>query len=372
MKSKAVVISLAGCDFGRSGIGVFATEIIPRLARALSLRGVRTSVIGTRKERIGMGLDDYEGITLPEALDRPALSVAFSLFALPAMARAMGADVLYLPAANRRMVAWNALPTIGTVHDLAQFHVANKYGFARQIYIERILAPRLKTLAGLLAVSRTTADDVIRLAGVLPARVQVIANGVSLGESAPETPARIRPYLLYAARLEHPGKNHLRLLRAYAQSASSKTHDLVLAGADWGAGDRIRAAVTELGLETRVAILGYVSREALVGLLRGADAVVAAGLFEGFGLQAAEGLAAGKPVAASNCGALPDVVGELGALFEPDDEASIADALDRVITDTALRDRCAREGPTSADRFSWQSAAEAIGQALWDVVDAAA
>jgi glycosyltransferase involved in cell wall biosynthesis len=177
---------------------------------------------------------------------------------------------------------------------------------------------------------------------------------------------------LYPARLEHPGKNHLRLLEAFAGSRARRTHRLVFTGADWGAEGKIRETIATLGLDAEVEIAGFVSRDELTRRMAGADAVIAAGLCEGFGLPAAEGLALGRPIAASATGSLPEVVGPFGALFDPLDTASMARALDRVVEDELLRTKCKNEGPAYAARFSWDKTAAAIGDALCEALDAAA
>ena len=367
-----IAVSLAGCDQGNSGVSVFAAALLPRLIRDLRARGVETFVLGTDVERAAAGLADAPGPRLPPLLDRPALSAAFVLALVAPIARAHGARVLYLPCANRRIVAVGGVRVAGTVHDLAQLHVANKYGPVRQVYIEHLLVPLLRRLSVVTAVSQATADDVVKLAHVPAARVRVIRNGVSLGAPASATAPAGRPYLLYPARLEHPGKNHVRLLEGFARARVRGTHDLVFSGAEWGAGDRIRETIASLGLGDRVRLAGFVDRDAFTSLLVGADAVVAAGLLEGFGLPAAEALACGKVVAASSTGSLPEVVGDLGALFDPLDVDAIAAALDRAAYDEPLRARCASRGPTRAAQFSWDAAATATGNALCEVLHAAA
>jgi glycosyltransferase involved in cell wall biosynthesis len=202
-------------------------------------------------------------------------------------------------------------------------------------------------------------------------RIRVVPNGVTLGRSD-DRPTASAPYLLYPARLEHPGKNHVRVLEAFARSRARSTHRLVFSGADWGAGARIDASIGALGLRDVVDVLGFVSRDELTTRMAHADAVIAAGLFEGFGLPAAEALALGRPVAASSTGSLPEVVGPLGTLFDPSDTASMSAAIDRVIEDPELRARCLAEGPSYAARFSWDRAAIAIATALEEVIDAAA
>ena len=371
---RRVAVALAGCDLGTSGssgVSVFVQAILPRVRDHLARNGTSLLVLGTAREREASGLKGADGPTLPAALDRPAASAAFALLGASGLARTLGAKVLYLPCANRRIVGLRAIPTAGTVHDLAQFHVDSKYGALRQVYVRRVLSPLLRALSVVTVVSQATADDVARYAFVPPDRIRVVPNGVTLG-SAGSRVAPSAPYLLYPARLEHPGKNHVRVLEAFARSRARATHRLVFSGAEWGAGPRIDASIRELDLGGVVDVLGFVSRDELTNRMANADAVIAAGLFEGFGLPAAEALALGRPVAASSTGSLPEVVGPLGALFDPLDTASMAAAMDRVIEDVELRARCSAEGPKYAERFSWDRAATAIATALEGVIDAAA
>ena len=150
-------LSTSGCDFGNSGVGVFAREVVPRLVSSLHRRGLRSILVGSRAERIGIGVDPSSGFRLPSALDAPGPNALFAFAALPLLARAARARALYLPAANRRVVALPTVPTVGTVHDLAQFHVENKYGRARDLYVRRILTPTLRRLSLVLAVSEVPA-----------------------------------------------------------------------------------------------------------------------------------------------------------------------------------------------------------------------
>jgi glycosyltransferase involved in cell wall biosynthesis len=367
---RAVAVTLAGCDFGTSGVSVFVQAIVPRLRERLAQNGTSLLVIGTARERAAAGLEFAEGPTLPAAFNRAAASAAFTLFGASSLARALGADVLYLPCANRRIVGFHSIPTAGTVHDLAQFHVDAKYGALRQIYVRKVLAPLLRALAVVTTVSQTTADDVVRFAHVEEKRIRVVPNGVTLGKA--ESRNASAPYFLYPARLEHPGKNHIRVLEAFARSRARATHRLAFSGADWGAGPLIDDAITSLGLRDTVDLLGFISRDELTTRMANADAIIAAGLFEGFGLPAAEALALGRPVAASATGSLPEIVGSLGVLFDPTDTASMSAAFDRVVEDRELRARCLQEGPAHAERFSWDRAARSIATALEEVLDAAA
>ena len=75
--------------------------------------------------------------------------------------------------------------------------------------------------------------------------------------------------------------------------------------------------------------LNYVSREELVSLIRAAVCMVIPSRLEGFGLTAAESMALGTPVIASNNSALPETLGGAGILVDPSDAPALADAVGR-------------------------------------------
>lgn len=343
---------------------MYAREVLPRLRRMIEEDGGRLTALGHGADLAAYGaeLGDARRHVIGAASRGAGPCAAWHLLRAAPVAARLGADVLLLPAANRRTAAVGGVPTVAVVHDLAQLHVRRKYDRARMIYATQILPRSLAQATRLVAVSGATRDD---LAQLLPARagdLRVVANGVDAERFRPRAAlaATGAPYLLYVARLEHPGKNHLRLVRAFAASRARRTHQLVLAGADWGAGDAIRAEIARLGLADRVRMAGFVDDAALPGLVGGAAAVLMLGLREGFGLPALEALAAGRPVLAARAGALPEVVGELGVLCDPLDERAIADGLDHVVETESVRERAARLGPPYAAARGWDHTARGL------------
>lgn len=368
-----VVFPLGGTDWGKSGIGTYVRAVLPHLSRQLTAAGHSLIAVGNPRE-----LDAYrEALTgidtalLPSAFDKPGPSAAFYLVAAGVYAKSQG-DVLLMPAANRRMPLAAPLPVVAVVHDLAQLHVQKKYDALRMIYLRQVLVPALRRATLLVCVSEATKRDMIGTAHAKADKVRVVLNGVDASRFAPRTsddPAVKQalgnaglhePYILYAARLEHPGKNHVRLLRAYAKSEARGSHRLAFAGGDWGGREVIEREAESLGIRERVRFLGFVSDEDLPCLVSQADAVAMLGLHEGFGLPAMEALGTGRPVFASNTGALPEVVGTLGVLCDPLDEVSIRQALERALTDKELRTRCKNEGPAWARAHGWNRTARGL------------
>jgi glycosyltransferase involved in cell wall biosynthesis len=81
-------------------------------------------------------------------------------------------------------------------------------------------------------------------------------------------------------------------------------------------------------------------------------------------------LAAGIPTACSDIPVLREVAGDAALLFAPLDESGIGDALERVTTDSALRERLAEAGVARARGFTWEMTARATLGAITAVVTA--
>ena len=91
-----------------------------------------------------------------------------------------------------------------------------------------------------------------------------------------------------------------------------------------------------------------------------AIAYVDPSLYEGFGLQAAEALACGTPVIASNTTSLPEVVGDAGILLDPHDVAGFAEAMRRVADDGTLAADLQAKALARACRFTWEHTAREL------------
>ena len=350
-------------------------EVLPALIAQVRSEGGTVTAFGHAQEldAYAAALTGAQTRRVPLLPMRPAINALWHLQRANALAQRIDADVLLLPAANRRISGNGIIPTVAVVHDLAQLRVQQKYDWSRMLYFRRVLLPAFHRPTRLVAVSAATRNDLVQTLGLASERVRIVYNGVNTAQFKTLDPSSRRvtearralrladkPYLLYPARLEHPGKNHVRLLHAFAQSGLARTHTLALSGADWGGGEILRATVRELQLESSVTFLGFVPNDRLPALVTGADAVLMLGLHEGFGLPALEGLSAGRPVCVSNTGALPEVVGTLGVQCDPLSVDAIASALRQVIDDQPLRRRCEDEGPAWAENFTWTRTAQGL------------
>lgn len=110
--------------------------------------------------------------------------------------------------------------------------------------------------------------------------------------------------------------------------------------------------------------IGYGSRAQEEELLSRCTVFALPSLYEGFGLSVLDALHHGIPVLTSERGALKEIAGDAAIFVNPEDVRSIADGLQRLLTDSALRDRLSCEGKAQAQKFSWKRTVDTFLSAL--------
>jgi glycosyltransferase involved in cell wall biosynthesis len=247
-----------------------------------------------------------------------------------------------------------------SVHDLAFRLFPSLYPRAWRTLF-RLGLRRLASADAVIAVSRHTALDVVRLVGVEPARIHVVPLAASLppGDLDPGSVLdrlRIpRPYVLFVGTLE-PRKNLVRLVRAYRRIAQRRPHALVLVGPLGWRSERLHRELAVPG-PGHVVITGHVAEDELDALYRGASAFVYPSLYEGFGLPVLEAMARGVPTVTSSSSSLPEVAGDAALLVDPRSARDLTSAMERVLDDADERARLSAAGRVRAAGFSWERTA---------------
>ncbi|HEX2031367.1 MAG TPA: glycosyltransferase family 4 protein [Actinomycetota bacterium] len=340
------------------------------LTRALDRRGVRQTVItarpagAPRRERMGAAA---EVIRLGWPIRRLR-----QLYSVPAVAEVrrprpvdlvhvhLGEDLAVVPLGVMAMRA-HAAPMIMTIHcSLAHTFVGSGLrGLALRTIGGRLERAGVRRAAGVICLTAATAELVRR---ARPGGVSVIPSGIErrlFGAPHPDpVPDAPRPRVLYAGRLAAQ-KGVARLVEAFSRLRSPATLLLVGDGPERPAIERrIRAR----RLADRVRITGFVHHRDVPSYLANADVLVLPSVYEELGSILVEAMAAGVPVVASAVGGIPFLVrhGENGLLWDSDDTASLAEAIDRVVADGALRRRLRRGGRATAAAHDWDSLADRV------------
>jgi glycosyltransferase involved in cell wall biosynthesis len=369
---KIGVSAFAG-DAGKSGISQYMKNIFKRLPELSSGDEYVMFMSKSDREHFDFEHESVRIVALPDWCGHAVVNIFWHLICLPLMLALYRCDCVFLPAGNRRLAWWYGVPSIGTVHDLSQLHVKAKYDPFRMFYCKKVLPFLIRRLDRVIAVSEATRLDLEQYAGVNHELIDVVYNGADLERFKPHDKAlatqRVRqkhgintPYILYTARLEHPGKNHVRLLEAFADLKREERipHQLILAGSPWFGAEAIYAAARDLGISEYVIFAGFVPDEELPDLYAGADLFAFPSLFEGFGIPLLEAMASGTPVCASNVASIPEVVQDAGMLFDPTKTREIQYAIARLIDDVELRKNLVNLGLQQSQRFSWDDSAKQV------------
>ena len=381
-----LLVSCIPYDGGKSGISVYVREVVAALAaqgHALTLLVEPGETVDIRRTTPdGQSQDDCcrlsNVVHAPRWTRRPVLSMAWHLFVLPfwIWRRRRDFDGFVICAANRRVCAWYPLPTAATVHDLANFHIPGKYSRSRMFYLAHVLPFFAKRAQRLVAVSGATKTDMVRFWHCRDEDVAVLYNGlrtsdIGLGEGgafADRSKSEARS-ILYISRIEHPGKNHLRLIEAYSRLPRhlAEAHPLVIVGSDWKDADVVHRAAAESPHADLVRFTGFATGEMLEGIWKETGFYVFPSLFEGFGLSLVEAMACGIPCACSCNGSLGEIAGDVAITFNPESVDEIAAALERLLTEPEA-ERAARvaRGIKHVKMFSWPEHASGIAKLIED------
>jgi alpha-1,3-rhamnosyl/mannosyltransferase len=324
------------------------------LARALHRRGTRLTLFFSQDR-----LPGFEGAAAVLSPHRHELANKLWLRSVEGRA---GLDAIiypYWPPAPARRPG--APPAITFVHDLAFRLRPREVPWQQRLYLGSVLPAALRRSRLIVTPSEQTRRDLLQefpVAG-LAARAHVVPEapaGLPEGGSAP---VGLRPgYLLAVGTLE-PRKNYPRLLAAYRRlrGSAGAAPALVVAGRPgWSDGALERLVRSEPG----VAYLGHVDDATLGALYEHAGALAFPSLYEGFGLPLVEAMARGVPALVSRAGALPEVAAGAAVEVDPESVEEIAQGLERLLGDAALRADLAERGRRRAAELTWDAAAQRL------------
>ena len=315
--------------------------------------------------------DEMELVIVPEWFRSPIRNILWHQEWLPRLAQRHHLDVLHVP--SYRRLPWpRPCALVATVHDLAPFHIPKKYDRKRMFYGRVVARQLIRRQDEVIAISQNTAQDIQTFYGLPSERLTVIHNGVDHSQFFPgsreaaqaEVADRYgirQPFFLYVARLEHPGKNHVRLIEAFNRfkAETRSPWQLVLVGSNWHGADVIHSMLRRSPFAPDLFCLGFVEDSALPTLYRAAGVFCYPSLYEGFGLPPVEAMACGCPVLCSPRGALGEVVDGAAIIVDPENVTAIKEELTRLSTKQALREELRAAGLVRAQHFNWQRTAAA-------------
>ena len=253
--------------------------------------------------------------------------------------------------------------TVVTIYDMSFMRLPECAEAKNLAYMTARIGKTVERADAILTISSFAADEIQEFFPAARGKVFPVYPGVDQSLAAPPQ-TRIdevlrkyglaRPYILSVGTVE-PRKNYAFLAKAFG--LLRRDVDLVVAGRPgWRYGPTLEAFAASPKASS-IHLLTSVGDGDLAALYAGADLFATASLYEGFGFPPLEAMLCGTPVVSSPGGSLAEVLGDAATVVPAFDEGLWAEALDRGLSDTALRAALRERGFRRAARFKWAETA---------------
>lgn len=295
---------------------------------------------------------------------------AWDQIRLPLEARKAGVDVLFhtkftVPFCTGRK-------TVMTVHGASWFVHPELYTRADIAYIRAVMPLYCRKADLIIANSELTRQDFIRILKVPPQKIRTIRLGTNRNFRVTSDAAALAAVnnrynlpdrFIFSVIKYDPRKNFRNLIAGFRLLRKRMPCKLVVAGI--GCEKYIpEYKLAEDGTLDDMTFLGWVDQSELPLLYNLASCMLFPSVYEEFGIPTCEAMACGCPVVVSKTGALPEIAGGAGEIVDPFDPQSIADGLERVLSDEARRTAMRERGLARAQIFTWRRCAEETREAL--------
>jgi glycosyltransferase involved in cell wall biosynthesis len=344
-----------------TGVGAYVMALAQRLPEAAPADNFYL-FSASLKERYPARDWPRNAILVDRHLPVRSLNYAWNRLEWPTMDRLVGASLDLVHSPTPLLIPARKAKHVVTLHDLFFLkHPDMTQAEIRRDYVP-LVRDHVRRADGVICVSEHTASEARLLLDVPPGKIAVIPNGIDpvfrlpiADETVDSVLARRglpRGAILYIGT-DDKRKNLVNLAMAYIGLAGRRPRlpPLVLVGPgpEWAQGGTISGP--------QIRATGYLETREIRALMAVSTALVLPSLEEGFGLPVVEAMAAGLPVVCSRGSALEEVAGEAATLVNPLDTRSIADGLEKILSDPARRERQRQLGLERSRKFDWDIAA---------------
>jgi glycosyltransferase involved in cell wall biosynthesis len=294
----------------------------------------------------------------------------WKLTQFPKMDGYVTADTDWLFAPMETYIPVSRCPVAITIYDIQVFETDLPWSQTRQNRWSRYkwsqwIYQSLAKHQVIFTISEFSKRRMVELLGADERKIVVVGCGVEqpFNDIASIDPMKLErptdaPYALVIGGLRL--KKGADFVVGVAKELLNRRSDLQIVVA----GDSEPAYIAAARELSNIKLLGIVPDRDLPRLLRCASSLLFLSYYEGFGIPAIEAMVVGTPVVASNRASLPEVVDTAGAIVNPEDSASVADALIQFDENSQLRSDYIQRGYDHAAQYTWSNCVDRLTTAF--------
>ncbi|GIV84983.1 MAG: hypothetical protein KatS3mg052_1990 [Candidatus Roseilinea sp.] len=380
-----IVIDASPAVHHKAGLGRYAEELIAALALPPGVKRPSDEYVAfyhdARNAAPGKLIQSLTCIATPQRPYpwrlRALIAQMFNLSQDNLFARTIANTRERLPppalfhATEHLLPRFKRIKTVFTLHDLI-FKFFPHYHLPRnRIFLTLAMPLFLRRADAIICVSEHTRRDAMKVYNTPEEKMHVIYEGVhprfrrvtdAKALQAVKERYRLGDKFILAVGTIEPRKNLVTLFEAFKalrERDDGLADEVIVVGKQGWLHASTYRTVHSLGLTGRVRFLTAVTDDDLVAIYSLARVMAFPSVYEGFGFPPLEAMACGAPVVSSNAASLPEICGDAAVLIPPLDVAEWARALQRILTDEALRRDLQARGPKQAAKFTWAATAQA-------------
>lgn len=335
----------------RTGVEEYCYQIIKHLAMLEESKKHRFVLYGPKKETIPEGWD------LPENFEIKLLNAPFMWTQMRLAAHLFKSlpNVLFIPVHVLPLV--HPFNSVVTIHGLEYEHYPELYPKKHLRYLRLISKFAVKRAKTIIAVSKSTKEDLVKLYGADPEIIEVVYHGASENKNL-KTRGNHK-YILSLGRLEKK-KNPQVLISAFRilKEKYNLPHKLIIAGPEGFGVEEIKSQIDSVPQKKDIFVTGYLSEEEKQYTVANASVFVSPSFCEGFDIPVLEAMKQGVPLVLSKIPVHEEIAGDAALFFNPNSPEDLAEKINQVLSNNFIKGRLSKQGQILANKFTWQRAAQ--------------
>lgn len=252
-----------------------------------------------------------------------------------------------------------------SIHDLAFFHYTETFSPFERFRSKLLIPWNAKKAQKIITCSEYSKNDIIRLCGVSPEKVEVIYYGAPSFDLTRRIDRKdlkrwgIEGRYIFSLSRLNARKNLNFLTQAFdrIKERGYKDLKLVIGGKKDVLFDKIEKTLENSPYKNDIILTGFIPDEDLPIFYSTAEVFVYPSLFEGFGFPPLEAMAFGCPVITSNVTSLPEITGNAALLIEPTSVTAMEKAILEIIENRKFREELIQKGKERVKLFNWKETA---------------